>query len=158
MKHIHLCLFLRCINQRGNHIFIWREIKLSRTSRSAMVTNDWQQVVSGDLGRTLFSQEGSHVKALQREGYVAADLEWIHHLVPKTFQVNAQNLHNTFGHKHIREGPMRKPVVYQTREREDKDLYLWKSEYFAVFHTIPQPVKKEKKCCVSIYILTNNLC
>lgn len=58
-----------------------------------MVTNDWQQIISGDLGRTLFSQERSHVQAFQREWYMAANLERIHDFMPETFQVNAQNLH-----------------------------------------------------------------
>lgn len=57
-----------------------------------MVANDWQQVIGGDLGRTLFSQERSHVQALQWEGYVAANLERIHDFMPESFQVNAQNL------------------------------------------------------------------
>lgn len=57
-----------------------------------MVANDWQQVVSGDLWWTLFSQERSHVQALQREGHMAAYLEGIHNFMPETFQVNAQNL------------------------------------------------------------------
>lgn len=70
------------------------EIKWSHTSCSAVMTNDWQQIIGGDLGWTLFSQERSHVQALQWEGYVAADLERIHDLVPEAFQVNAQNLHD----------------------------------------------------------------
>lgn len=40
-----------------------------------MVANDGQQIISGDLGWALFSQERLHVKALQWEGYVAANLE-----------------------------------------------------------------------------------
>lgn len=66
---------------------------LARTSCSAVVANDRQQIVCGDLGRALFSQERLHVEALQREGHVAADLEGIHHLVAETLQMNAQNLH-----------------------------------------------------------------
>lgn len=48
---------------------------LSHTSCGAMVANDGQQIISGDLGWTLFSQERLHVKALQWEGYMAANLE-----------------------------------------------------------------------------------
>lgn len=70
------------------------EIKWSHTSCRAVMTNDWQQIIGGDLGWTLFSQERSHVQALQWEGYVAADLERIHDFVPEAFQVNAQNLHD----------------------------------------------------------------
>lgn len=33
----------------------------SRTSCGAVVTDDWQQIVSGDLGWTVFSQERLHV-------------------------------------------------------------------------------------------------
>lgn len=58
-----------------------------------MMTNDWQQIVGGDLGWAVFSQERSHVEALQWEGYVAANLEGIHDLVPEAFQVDAQNLY-----------------------------------------------------------------
>lgn len=39
-----------------------------------------------------FSQERSHVQALQWEGHMAANLERIHDLMPEAFQVNAQNL------------------------------------------------------------------
>lgn len=72
-----------------------QEMMVSHTSCSAMVTNDWQQVVSGDLRRTVLGQERLHVQTLQREGNVAADLERVHHLMPKAFQVNAQNLHRS---------------------------------------------------------------
>lgn len=67
-------------------------MRLDRTSCRAVVTDDGQQVVSGDLGRTLFGQERLHVEALQREGDVAADLERVHHLVSEALQVNAQDL------------------------------------------------------------------
>lgn len=52
-----------------------KEMMLSHTSCSAMVTNNRQQIVSGDLGWTLFSQKRLHVEALQWKGYVAANLE-----------------------------------------------------------------------------------
>lgn len=52
-----------------------RETRLSHTSCGAVVANDRQQIISGDLGWTLFSQERLHVKALQWEGYMAANLE-----------------------------------------------------------------------------------
>lgn len=64
-----------------------------RTSCGAVVANDREQVVGGDLRRALLGQEGLHVQALQREGHVAADLEGVHHLVPEALQVNAENLH-----------------------------------------------------------------
>lgn len=69
------------------------EVEQSRTSCGAVVANDWEQVVGGDLGWALFGQEGLHVEALQWEGHVATDLEGVHHLVPEAFQVDAQNLH-----------------------------------------------------------------
>lgn len=75
-----------------------------------MVTNDRQQIVSGDLGWTLFGQERSHVEALQWEGDVAADLERIHDLVPEAFQVNAQNLQN----RHLRTN-VRHPTTSETK-------------------------------------------
>lgn len=73
-------------------LLVREKCHLARTSCSAVVTNDRQQVVCGDLGRALFGQERLHVEALQGEGHVAADLEGIHHLVAETFQMNAQNL------------------------------------------------------------------
>lgn len=62
------------------------------TASRAMVTDDRQEVVGGDLGHTLLGQEGSQVQPLQGEGDVAVDLEGIHHLVPEPFQVDAKDL------------------------------------------------------------------
>lgn len=73
-------------------LLVCEKCHLARTSCSAVVTNDRQQIICGDLRRALFSQERLHVEALQWEGHVAADLEGIHHLVAETFQMNAQNL------------------------------------------------------------------
>lgn len=68
------------------------ETLLSRTSCCAVVADDRQQIIRGDLRRALLRQERLHVEALQREGHVVADLERIHDLVPETFQVNAKDL------------------------------------------------------------------
>ena len=57
-----------------------------------MVTDDGQQVVGGDLGGAVLSQEGPQVQPLQGERHVAADLEGIHDLVAEALQVDAQDL------------------------------------------------------------------
>ena len=63
------------------------------TACGAMVTDDGQQVVSGDLGEAILGQERLEVESLQWEGHVTVDLEGVHHLMTKTLQVNAQNLY-----------------------------------------------------------------
>lgn len=62
------------------------------TACRAMVADDREEVIGGDLGRALLGEEGAQVKALEGEGHVAADLERVHDLVPKALQVNAQDL------------------------------------------------------------------
>lgn len=62
------------------------------TAGSAVVTDDWQQVVVGGLGGTVFGEEGLQVQALQREGDVGADLGGEHQLVSKSLQVDAEDL------------------------------------------------------------------
>lgn len=62
------------------------------TASRAVVTDDRQEVVGGDLGHALLGQEGSQIQPFQGEGDVAVDLEGIHHLVPEPFQVDAKDL------------------------------------------------------------------
>lgn len=62
------------------------------TAGSAVVTDDWQQVVVGGLGGAVFGQEGLQVQALQREGDVGADLGGEHQLVSKSLQVDTEDL------------------------------------------------------------------
>lgn len=70
-----------------------------------MVADDRKEIVSGNLRRAVFGQKGLQVQTLQRERHMAADLKGVHHLVPETFQVNAQNLcitqRETYKHKHF---------------------------------------------------------
>lgn len=61
-----------------------------------MVTDEGQQVIGGDLGGAVLGQERSEFEALQWEGHVAVDLEGVHHLMAKTFQVDAQDLNTEF--------------------------------------------------------------
>lgn len=70
------------------------------TAGSAVVTDDWQQVVVGGLGGAVFGEEGLQVQALQREGDVGADLGGEHQLVSKSLQVDAEDLRrkNTGGY------------------------------------------------------------
>lgn len=62
------------------------------TACCAVVTDDRQEIVGGDLGDTLLGQERSQIQPFQGEGDVAVDLEGIHHLVPEPLQVDAKNL------------------------------------------------------------------
>lgn len=62
------------------------------TASRAVVTDDRQEVVGGDLGHTLLGQERSQIQPFQGEGDMAVDLEGIHHLVPEPFQVDAKDL------------------------------------------------------------------
>lgn len=62
------------------------------TACCAVVTDDGQEIVGGDLGDTLLGQERSQIQPFQGEGDVAVDLEGIHHLVSEPFQVDAKNL------------------------------------------------------------------
>lgn len=120
-----------------------RETKLCRTSCGAMVANDWQQIVSGDLRRALFGQEGLHVEALQGEGHVATDLERIHDFVPKTFQVNAKDLQDK--HKTCRWTlcNSRPNLLSKAKKNKQKTYHLWKFQHFAVFHTVSQSAAKK---------------
>lgn len=79
------------------------------TACRAMVADDREKVIGGDLGRALLGEEGAQVKALEGEGHVAADLERVHDLVPKALQVNAQDLRlrgRGASHSWAGQGPM----------------------------------------------------
>lgn len=62
------------------------------TAGSAVVTDDWQQVIVGGLGGAVFGQERLQVQALQREGDVGAYFGGEHQFVPEALQVDTQNL------------------------------------------------------------------
>lgn len=62
------------------------------TAGSAVVTDDWQQVIVGGLGGAVFGQERLQVQALEREGDVGAYLGGEHQLVSETLQVDAEDL------------------------------------------------------------------
>lgn len=62
------------------------------TAGSAVVADDWQQVIVGGLGGAVFGQERLQVQALEREGDVGAYLGGEHQLVPEALQVNTQDL------------------------------------------------------------------
>lgn len=80
-----------------------------------MVTDDRKKIISSNLRRTVFGQEGLQVQTLQWERHMAADLKGVHHLVPETLQVNAQNLDTTY------EGE-----IYTVTETHSKALHLLK--------------------------------
>lgn len=48
---------------------------LGLTACRAVVADDGEEVVGGDLGRALFGEEGAQVEPLEGEGDVAADFE-----------------------------------------------------------------------------------
>ena len=62
------------------------------TACCAVVADDREEVVGGDLRRALLGKEWTQVKSLEGEGDVTADFERIHDLVPKALQVDAQDL------------------------------------------------------------------
>lgn len=56
-------------------------LQAALTAGSAVVTDDGQQVVAGDMGRAVLGEKGLHIKAGQREGDVCADLGGKHELM-----------------------------------------------------------------------------
>lgn len=66
--------------------------KLWLTAGSAVVTDDWQQVVGGGLVGAVLGQEGLHLEAFQREGHMSADFGGEHKFMSEALEVNAQNL------------------------------------------------------------------
>lgn len=62
------------------------------TAGSAVVTDDWQQVIVGGLGGAVFGQERLQFQALEREGDVGAYLGGEHQFVPEAFQMDTQDL------------------------------------------------------------------
>lgn len=62
------------------------------TAGSAVVTDDWQQVIAGGLGWAILGQERLQVQAVQGEGDVGAYLGGKHQLVSEALQVDAQDL------------------------------------------------------------------
>lgn len=62
------------------------------TAGSAVVTDDWQQVIVGGLGGAVFGQKRLQVQALEREGDVGAYLGGEHQFVSEALQVDTQDL------------------------------------------------------------------
>lgn len=63
------------------------------TACRAVVADDREEVIGGDLGRALLGEEGAQVKALEgKDTWLLILKEHVHDLVPKPFQVNAQDL------------------------------------------------------------------
>lgn len=62
------------------------------TAGSAMMTDDWQQVVAGGLGGAVFGQERLQVQAFEGEWHMGAYLGGEHQFVSEALQVNTQDL------------------------------------------------------------------
>lgn len=62
------------------------------TAGSAVVTDDWQQVIGGGLGGAVLGQERLHFEAFQREGHMSGDFGGEHKFMSEALEVNAQNL------------------------------------------------------------------
>lgn len=56
------------------------------------MTDDWQQVIVGGLGRAVFGQERLQVQAFEREGDVGAYLGGEHQFMSEALQVDAKDL------------------------------------------------------------------
>lgn len=74
---------------------------------------------------------------------MAANLKRVHHLVPKAFQVNAQNLHERIGTKQ-REIKVNRSRQTLSAERTMEKEYLWKLKHFTIFDTISQSIEKNR--------------
>lgn len=62
------------------------------TAGSAVVTDDWQQVVVGGLVWAVFCQKRLQVQAFKREGNMGAYLGGKHQFMSKALQVDTQDL------------------------------------------------------------------
>lgn len=70
----------------------WAGVQGILTACCAMVTNDREKVIGGDLRSALLGQERAEVESLKGEGDMAADFEGVHYLMPEALQVDTQNL------------------------------------------------------------------
>lgn len=87
------CRTLLCANWRRMHQSEQKEEGICPlTAGSAVVTDDWQQVIVGGLGGAVFGQKGLQVQALKREGDVGAYLGGEHQFVSEALQVDTQDL------------------------------------------------------------------